>query len=146
MEVLLVLVLGILVLAWGLRALAAKIGAHPSSTGQQTAAHSSNHNPYVDPVELRFRPSLNNPDATRRIEECAGRLHNARQRLAEDFGRKAFADGNVEHGHNPEFLQAWKATCEVVRAKYGDDIIRIALKITGYREPSHFDIEYGGYW
>lgn len=144
MEVPLVLVLGILALAWGLRVVAVRIGAHPSPTGQQTAARSSN--PYVDPVELRFRPSLNNPDVARRIEECIGRLHNARQRLAEDFGRKAFANGNVEPGHNPEFLKAWKTTCEVVRAKYGDDIVRIALKIAGYREPSQFDIKYGGYW
>ncbi|NGO53472.1 hypothetical protein [Allomesorhizobium camelthorni] len=119
-----------------------------STTGNRSGDNrrSTYRNPYIDPTELRFRPHLNNPQVARRIEECAGNLHNSRQNLAKELGRKALTSERVEHGHNSEFLRSWKAVCEVVRAKYGEEIVRIALEITGYREPSHFDIEYGHLW
>jgi hypothetical protein len=144
MEVVLILVLGIFTLAWALRWLAIKIGAHPTVGSPEVAhGHSRHRNPYLDfSFEGDFYPILNHPDTPRRIEECVANLHRTREHLAEQFGRQTFTADGVEYGYNRQFLQAWKAVCQVARAEYGDVIFRKAMKLAGYREPGSFEVAY----
>lgn len=143
MEVFLILVAGILVLAYLLRWLSSHFDDGPAvSIGAATASQTKDRNPYiVSPIERSIFPILDDPRTPERIEECARSLHTARQRLAMEFGRQALVSDGVGEGHGRKFRRAWKTVCDVAEAKYGDVILRKALRVAGYREPDPFEFK-----